>query len=33
MPDPAFAERTVAGGCRMATMGVDLLAVRRVLRP
>ena len=29
MPDPAFAERAVAGGCRMATMGVDLLAVRR----
>lgn len=28
-PDPPFADRAVAGGCRLATFGVDLLAVRR----
>ena len=28
-PDPKFAERAVANGCRMPTMGSDVLALRR----
>jgi 2-keto-3-deoxy-L-rhamnonate aldolase RhmA len=28
-PDAQFAERAIASGCRMATMGSDVLAVRR----